>query len=71
MFLKFATGTDRSPLGGLGNVKLVVQRGADPYRLPVAHTCFNTFTLPDYRSRDVMREKLLLAIEHTEGFGIV
>ena len=70
-FLKFATGTDRSPLGGLGNVKLVLQRGADPNRLPIAHTCFNTFTLPDYRSKSVMRKKIIMAIEQTEGFGIV
>jgi hypothetical protein len=71
MFLKFATCTDRSPMGGLGNVRLVIQRGADPDRLPVAHTCFNTLTLPDYRTKTVMTERLLLAIEHTEGFGIV
>ena len=70
-FLKFATGTDRSPLGGLGNVKLVLQRGADPNRLPISHTCFNTFTLPDYRSKSVMRKKIIMAIEQTEGFGIV
>jgi hypothetical protein len=71
MFLKFATGTDRSPLGGLGNVKLVVQRGADPNRLPVAHTCFNTLTLPDYKTRAAMKNRVLRAIEDTEGFGIV
>lgn len=70
-FLKFATGTDRAPLGGLGNVKLVLQRGADPNRLPVSHTCFNTFTLPDYRNKRIMEERIMLAIQHTEGFGIV
>ena len=69
--MKFATGTDRAPLGGLGNVKLIIQRGADPNRLPVSHTCFNTFTLPDYKSKSIMKEKVMLAIQHTEGFGIV
>ncbi|OHS95015.1 putative E3 ubiquitin-protein ligase HECTD2 [Tritrichomonas foetus] len=71
MFLKFATGTDRAPVGGLGKMKLVIQRGADYERLPISHTCFNTFTLPDYRSKNVMFEKVMLAIQHTEGFGIV
>jgi hypothetical protein len=70
-FLKFATGTDRSPLGGLGNVKIVIQRGADHTRLPISHTCFNIFTLPDYRSKDVMEQKLIQALDNTEGFGIV
>jgi hypothetical protein len=70
LFLKFATGTDRSPLGGLGKMKLVIQRGADPDRLPVAHTCFNSFTLPDYRSKIEMRNGILRAICETEGFGL-
>ena len=70
-FLKFATGTDRSPFGGLSQVKLVVQRGADPSRLPISHTCFNTFTLPDYTSKSAMERLIDYAIEQTEGFGIV
>ena len=70
-FLKFATGTDRAPVGGLGKLKLVIQRGADPDKLPVSHTCFNTFTLPDYRTRQELEKKVTLAIEQNEGFGIV
>lgn len=71
MFLKFATGTDRAPIGGLGNLKLVIQRGADYNRLPVSHTCFNVFTLPDYKTKKQMIDNVLLAIQHTEGFGFV
>ena len=71
MFLKFVTGTDRAPVGGLGNLQIVIQRGADYNRLPVSHTCFNVFTLPDYRSKKQMLDNVLLAIQHTEGFGIV
>ncbi|KAH0785668.1 ubiquitin ligase [Histomonas meleagridis] len=71
MFLKFTTGTDRAPLGGLGNMNIVIQRGADPNRLPVSHTCFNTFILPEYKSKNVMKEKIMDAITQTEGFGIV
>jgi len=40
--------------------------------LPVAHTCFNLLDLPkDYSSKDKMRIKLLMAIENSEGFGLV
>jgi hypothetical protein len=42
-FLKFFSGSDRSPLGGLGSLRPVIQRqGPDCARLPTAHTCFNT-----------------------------
>lgn len=44
--------------------------GGEEY-LPVAHTCFNLLDLPKYTSRQVMQDKLLLAIQHSEGFGIV
>ena len=39
--------------------------------LPVAHTCFNLIDLPVYTSKEQLRKKLLHAIEHTEGFGLV
>ena len=42
MFLKFFTGSDRSPIGGLGNLRCVIQRdGTDSSKLPTSHTCFN------------------------------
>ena len=39
-------------------------------RLPSAHTCFNHVLLPDYSSKDKMKEKLLKAIVNSEGFGL-
>jgi len=39
-------------------------------RLPMAHTCFNQLVLPHYKSREVLKEKLMIAIENAEGFGI-
>jgi len=36
--------------------------------LPRAHTCFNRLDLPAYRSYEELREKLLLAVENSEGF---
>jgi hypothetical protein len=46
-FLAFTTGYDRSPINGLGDVKMAVQRaGPDSESLPTASTCFNTLLLP-------------------------
>lgn len=36
--------------------------------LPRAHTCFNRIDIPAYNSFKLTKEKLLLAIENTEGF---
>lgn len=70
-FLLFLTGYDRIPIFGMKSVKLIVQptSGGDEF-LPVAHTCFNLLDLPRYASKAKLREKLLLAIEHTQGFGL-
>ncbi|CAA3019978.1 E3 ubiquitin- ligase UPL1-like [Olea europaea subsp. europaea] len=41
-----------------------------PERLPSAHTCFNQLDLPEYSSKELLEERLLLAIhEASEGFG--
>lgn len=71
-FLRFTTGSDRAPIGGLARMKLIISRnGPDTDRLPTAHTCFNAFLLPDYSSKDKLREKLLIAINNAEGFGLL
>ncbi|KAK8875786.1 Ubiquitin-protein ligase E3A [Tritrichomonas musculus] len=71
MFLKFATGTDRTPVGGLGKLKLVIQKGEDDKRLPISHTCFNIFTLPNYKDKKTLEKNVSLAIRQDEGFGFV
>ena len=43
----------------------------DEQHLPVAHTCFNLLDLPSYSSREMLRRKLLQAIQHTQGFALV
>ena len=79
-FLMFVTGTSKVPVGGFKALR--GQRGPQRFTiekayvsseaLPVAHTCFNTLTLPAYPDRDTLREKLLIAIrEAGEGFGLV
>eukprot|EP01026_Neomeris_dumetosa_P059394 TRINITY_DN5548_c0_g1_i2.p3 TRINITY_DN5548_c0_g1~~TRINITY_DN5548_c0_g1_i2.p3 ORF type:complete len:301 (+),score=37.09 TRINITY_DN5548_c0_g1_i2:830-1732(+) len=71
MFLKFFTGSSRAPIGGLGNLRCVIQRdGCDSNKLPTSHTCFNTLLLPDYDSKAKMERLLKLAIMNSEGFGL-
>jgi len=73
LFLKFVTGSDRIPAGGIGSLQLTIQSIFVPStHLPVAHTCFNLLDLPiSYESRGVLEEKLLLALKWSEGFGLV
>jgi len=69
--LKFFTGSDRSPIGGLEKMKCVIQRaGPDSMSLPTAHTCFNVLMLPEYTSRGKTRDRLLTAISNSSGFGL-
>ncbi|KAL0246647.1 hypothetical protein GEMRC1_007858 [Eukaryota sp. GEM-RC1] len=70
-FLQFVTGTDRVPVGGLSNLKFVIGRASPESFLPTAHTCFNILILPDYKDENLLREKLLLAIQNSEGFGLI
>ena len=39
-------------------------------RLPTAATCFNLLKLPNFKSKKVLREKLLLAIRSGSGFEL-
>ncbi|XP_023201340.1 NEDD4-like E3 ubiquitin-protein ligase WWP2 isoform X2 [Xiphophorus maculatus] len=74
--LQFVTGTCRLPVGGFteligsnGPQKFCIDRVGKETWLPRSHTCFNRLDLPPYRSLEQLREKLLFAIEETEGFG--
>ncbi|CAL8069596.1 unnamed protein product [Calicophoron daubneyi] len=74
--LQFVTGTCRIPAGGFKNLmgsnglqRFCIERIGDETWLPRSHTCFNRLDLPPYRSYTQLKEKLLLAIEETEGFG--
>ncbi|CAG9090323.1 unnamed protein product [Plutella xylostella] len=70
--LQFTTGSDRVPVGGMSHLKLVVARnGPDCDRLPTAHTCFNVLLLPEYDTKDKLRDRLLKAISYSKGFGML
>ena len=71
--LEFVTASDRVPVGGVRNVQFVVQRNGDEPgdrgHLPTAYTCYGTLLLPEYRDREVLRERLAMALENAQGFG--
>ena len=76
--LAFSTGSGRAPamgfeslMGYSGNQhKFTLQRvdGVDLDALPTAATCFNELRLPDYPSKAILCEKLVLAIRNSSGF---
>lgn len=69
--LMFVTGSDRVPLKGLSNLTFIIQKhGPDSDRLPAALTCFNRLLLPPYSSEEKLKERLIVAIENSKGFGL-
>merc|ERR1712098_196519 len=62
-FLEFTTGSDRVPIRGLGDLNLVITKagGDTKCQLPTSHTCFNHLLLPAYPTKEILRERLLLA----------
>jgi len=74
-FLKFVTGSPRLPVGGLARLSprltIVMKRpeegiSPDAY-LPSVMTCANYVKLPDYSSKEIMRERLITAIYEGQG----
>ena len=39
-------------------------------RLPMAHTCFNQLVLPAYKNKKILKQKMIIAVQNAEGFGI-
>ncbi|CAE7738172.1 Ube3a, partial [Symbiodinium microadriaticum] len=72
LFLKFVSGSDRSPIDGLSKMGFVISRnGDDDSRLPSAHTCFNHLLLPQYSSKEVLSTRVKYCIQESEGFGLM
>ena len=72
-FLKFVTSCSRPPLRGFGslspNITIYYVRD-DTDRLPTSATCVNLLKLPKYGSKQVLKQKLLMAIESASGFEL-
>jgi hypothetical protein len=68
--LEFVTASDRVPVGGMRNLQFTLQRnGIDDGHLPSSYTCYGILLLPEYSSKEVLREKLGMALENSKGFG--
>ncbi|XP_059351873.1 E3 ubiquitin-protein ligase NEDD4-like isoform X1 [Daphnia carinata] len=74
--LQFVTGTSRVPMNGFkelygsnGPQPFTIEKWGTPNNFPRAHTCFNRLDLPPYESYQQLREKLIKAIEGSEGFA--
>lgn len=72
--LEFVTASDRVPVGGMRNIKFVIQRhGAAEGkhgRLPSAYTCYGILLLPEYQDKETLKQRLGFALENTQGFGL-
>ncbi|GJQ80835.1 putative E3 ubiquitin-protein ligase [Trypoxylus dichotomus] len=74
--LQFVTGTSRVPMNGFkelygsnGPQLFTIEKWGTIYNYPRAHTCFNRLDLPPYESYQQLREKLIKAIEGSQGFA--
>jgi len=74
--LQFVTGTSRVPMNGFkelygsnGPQLYTIEKWGSPTNYPRAHTCFNRLDLPPYESYQQLRDKLIKAIEGSEGFA--
>lgn len=38
-------------------------------RLPTAYTCYGILLLPEYKDKEMLRERLAMALENAQGFG--
>jgi ubiquitin-protein ligase E3 C len=71
--LKYVTSTPRAPLLGFKQLCppfSIRDGGRDQDRLPSASTCVNLLKLPQYTSKEVLKEKLLYAVTSGAGFDL-
>ena len=71
--LKYVTSTPRGPLLGFKQLNpqfSIRDSGSDQTRLPSTSTCVNLLKLPIYKDANVLRDKLLYAINAGAGFNL-
>ncbi|XP_053569799.1 ubiquitin-protein ligase E3C [Bombina bombina] len=71
--LKFVTSCSRPPLLGFKELYpafCIHNGGSDLERLPTASTCMNLLKLPEFYDENLMKNKLLYAIECAAGFEL-
>nr|CAH7712861.1 unnamed protein product [Callosobruchus chinensis] len=74
--LQFVTGTSRVPMNGFkelygsnGPQLFTIEKWGTTENFPRAHTCFNRLDLPPYESYKHLKDKLIKAIEGSQGFA--
>lgn len=71
--LRFITSCSRPPLAGFAAMEpkvTIYQVRDDEDRLPTSSTCVNLLKLPKYASKEILAQKLLMAIESDSGFEL-
>ncbi|KAF8817993.1 putative E3 ubiquitin-protein ligase HACE1, partial [Cardiosporidium cionae] len=78
LLLRFCTGSSKPPYGGFKNMKsfgdeimyfCIKKWHTTPSALPSASTCLNTLHLPLYSMKEILEEKLFVAIRYgNQGF---
>lgn len=73
--MRFITGSDRIPATGLATIQFKVSKLIEDdmgysEKLPISHTCFNEICLWEYKSSEILKQKLDMAINESEGFTL-
>ncbi|CDW84627.1 ubiquitin hect domain family protein [Stylonychia lemnae] len=77
-FIQFVTGSSKVPVEGFKGLRgsrgiqkfqIVKFFTNDVNRLPQAHTCFKQLELPEYQSKQQLKDRLLTAIKEGKTFG--
>jgi ubiquitin-protein ligase E3 C len=78
-FLRFMTSCSRQPLLGFSSlepvpsiqqIRLHPDELSKNSRLPTSQTCMNLLKLPNYQSKQLLKEKLIAAVESGAGFEL-
>lgn len=77
--IQFITGTSKIPLEGFSKLqgmhgiqKISIHKDSHVNQLPKSHTCFNQLDLPNYPTKEIMKERLRVAITWgSESFGFM
>lgn len=70
--LKFVTSCSRPPLLGFKelNPPFCIQHGGGQDRLPTASTCMNLLKLPAFENENLLKERLMYALQANAGFEL-
>jgi len=70
--LHFTTGSSRLSAAGFASLrpKFTVKVNGNVDEVPHAHTCANLLVIPPYASKEILVEKMTIALANDIGFGL-